>query len=866
MRWWTQGGPAAVFLAASVWLSFGRVAVVTAQTQTRLVVLPGWWVLAALTITALAISRAAAWSTPRWRAALPALLIWLPYVPGRVPAAFLIWQGPIEAVVWLIVVIGLAIAHPPSWPRTVATACADARRAPWIAAMLTATTAAAMHLWLSPRLPGGDEPHYLVIAQSLWRDHDLAVDDNHARVDYASFAANEIVPHYVKRGLDGRVYSVHAPGLAALVLPAFSFVGVSGAVATVIAMSAAMSALVWIAAWRVTASAAAAWAGWAAVCATSPMVMHTITVLPDLPGALGVIAGIAVLTAFDADAATTGGVVVTSVLLGLLPWLHSRFAVLAGVLGAAIALRLAQRREWSRLIAFAVAPAVLAAGWFAMFASIWGSPSPNAPWGTFARPAWAIVARGLPGLLFDQQVGLIVHAPVYLVAAWGLTRVCRQRWRLGVELALVAVPYAVIVAAYDGWPGGFGGPARYLVAVLPVAAVAVAWLWRSGGVTERTVIGAALAWSVPPLVGRLVAASGRHALLESFGADPLVTWWMPLVAGQRALPDFKTPDAVAAAIVWAVVSMAALVLTVVVRPRRDTASRAWLRASVMTGVGLMVASTFTWTALADAGTAPAAAQAAFVHDWRPALRSLAVQWRRPYLQTADQILPDLDLPLRRVRGDDTSFEIADVPAGAFRLELAGAAIAPGALAVHVGSSDVPLVRETLAAGRRVSLPLTLAAGVGRLRVNGDAATIDSLQEAHLRVDTLADPGAPLAEAAARYGDVDLFALDRRVYLEGGGLWTSGTAPVPLRLSRPESDRAIVMDLQAGPVPVAVDLDGHGWSSHVVLAAHDRRAVEVPAVIWRSRPLMVRADTEFVPVLRDPSHRDFRHLGVFVSVR
>ena len=35
----------------------------------------------------------------------------------------------------------------------------------------------------TPMFPGGDEPHYLVIAQSLWRDGDLAIENNHRRGD-----------------------------------------------------------------------------------------------------------------------------------------------------------------------------------------------------------------------------------------------------------------------------------------------------------------------------------------------------------------------------------------------------------------------------------------------------------------------------------------------------------------------------------------------------------------------------------------------------------------------------------------------------------------------------------------------------------
>jgi hypothetical protein len=41
--------------------------------------------------------------------------------------------------------------------------------------------AAAWRLSPGPLYPGGDEPHYLVVTQSLLTDHDLAIANNHAR-------------------------------------------------------------------------------------------------------------------------------------------------------------------------------------------------------------------------------------------------------------------------------------------------------------------------------------------------------------------------------------------------------------------------------------------------------------------------------------------------------------------------------------------------------------------------------------------------------------------------------------------------------------------------------------------------------------
>jgi hypothetical protein len=81
-------------------------------------------------------------------------------------------------------------------------------------------------LW--PRLPAGDEPHYLVIAQSLLRDHDLQIENNHTRGDYHEFFALPLKPDYLLRGVNGQIYSIHAPGLPVLVAPVFALFGYRG--------------------------------------------------------------------------------------------------------------------------------------------------------------------------------------------------------------------------------------------------------------------------------------------------------------------------------------------------------------------------------------------------------------------------------------------------------------------------------------------------------------------------------------------------------------------------------------------------------------------------------------------------------------
>ena len=70
--------------------------------------------------------------------------------------------------------------------------------------------------------PCGDEPHYLVIAQSLWRDGDLKIENNHTRRDYKEYFAPDLDPHYLTRGADNEIYSIHPVGMPVLMAPVYA--------------------------------------------------------------------------------------------------------------------------------------------------------------------------------------------------------------------------------------------------------------------------------------------------------------------------------------------------------------------------------------------------------------------------------------------------------------------------------------------------------------------------------------------------------------------------------------------------------------------------------------------------------------------
>jgi hypothetical protein len=85
---------------------------------------------------------------------------------------------------------------------------------------------AALAVYFVPRMDAsGDEPHYLLMAQSLWQEGDLDLRDNYAREDWRAYRGGPTDPHYAAPRLDGRPFPGHSPGLPFLLAPVYALGG-----------------------------------------------------------------------------------------------------------------------------------------------------------------------------------------------------------------------------------------------------------------------------------------------------------------------------------------------------------------------------------------------------------------------------------------------------------------------------------------------------------------------------------------------------------------------------------------------------------------------------------------------------------------
>lgn len=323
--------------------------------------------------------------------------------------------------------------------------------------------------------PHGDEPHYLMVAESLLRDGDLRLEQDYAERRYASFTDEDLAPHYRVRGRGGAIYSVHAIGLSLLVLPAYAVGGYPG-------VSFFMAALAWLLVREVhgllLASGASARGalGVAALMALSPPLLQYVgLVFTEVPAALVLARA---LRGMVAGPPWRGrDVLLWAVPLCALPWFNVRYAPVAAlVLAGALAARPPRRVAG----VLAAAAGVSAAGIMLYHRALYGFFDPRLVWG--ARPEFSVatLGEGLPGLALDQEFGLLPYAPVFVLCLPGLVRLARERTRLAfVSVALVLVVVGT-AGSWHMWRGGFNPPARFLVPLLPVFALALSRAFGAG--------------------------------------------------------------------------------------------------------------------------------------------------------------------------------------------------------------------------------------------------------------------------------------------------------------------------------------------------------------------------------------------------
>ncbi len=854
---WTADGPHRLGLFAS---------------RGRLIAL----VAAGLVAAALLLRRrggrvAYAWLALLWLWVVP----FLPWLPDRFPL-LLVLAGPLRWVVAAVAVAGIvwsSASKRDSEPWVVPSP----RRAVFIASLALYLILGALHARAIG--PGGDEPHYLVIAHSLLSDGDLLIENNHVERDYVAFwAGPPLRPDYMKRGLNGEIYSIHAPGLPVVMLPAYAVAGYGGVVVLLCLLAALASLAIFDLAADI-AGVRAAVATWIAVCLTVPFMPHAWLIYPELPGALIVAWAVAwVWRQQDSDG--TARWFMRGALLGVLPWLHTKFVIFLAVFGGMLILKL--RRRPRAMTAFAAPAVASVAAWLISFYVIYGTLNPEAPYGDYTRLFVLVrnIPRGLLGILFDQKFGLLVYAPVYLFAVAGFWMMLRRpelRWLGAVALVATALHVGSTTRLYMWW-GGNSAPARFLLPILPCLAPAVAlaaarlhpvWralFWTTVIVSVGIGLGGLIAperlllFSDPRGKGRIIELVQGPAplshLLPTFAQE---NWRGPLV---QLLPWLLAAGVTAAAIVY-------------LKRRDDDRSPLWIASSA----ALIFLSTAAVAAVRvpDDGQDETVRRGAMETLWRyDPQRLRPLDYRTLQRLNQDQVFALSTTTVDLGEPTDSNQRIISgplsLPAGSYqaRVWFAEGAAHDGEIVVSASDRAV-FARQDSSVQNPLIVPFQLPIGVRRLTIAASQSAARHAVKVELRPDAIVPPGeretAPVRaiESVPEHPGAYVAYLNEHAYPEGGVFWTRGTGRAAV-LVAPGGARRLTLTLFSGPTAADCTVTLLGEPQTVKTAAGQTSTVSfVVPENRRVLPLEVQASAFFRPSEVDSGSTDNRGLGCQVRI-
>ena len=356
----------------------------------------------------------------------------------------------------------------------------------------------------------GDEPHYLLITQSLLSDGDINLFNNYRDKDYLQFYPGELTSHALpgKKG-PGYEYPKHTPGLPLLLVPSY-FIGekLGGFVSHLthnpirqqqiliftlhVSMDLLTALLCWIFFLLVrdfTKNQNVALLSWFILAMTSPLFFYSHLIYPEIPASLIIIVVLfRFLSSKDLSSSTFLWI---GLGIAFLPWLGVKYIILSVGLFGFIFINFWKANRWrGKNTLLFIAPLLLSSGFFlfylwSLYGNIWPSSiykgylsSGSSPFLTIFHFNVSEFFRCGLSYLFDQRVGIFPYSPIYMIFFSGVVLSFVRKKRQTLPLFGMFLLYWCFCSLAYYW-GGYCPPGRALLPVTFILALfmagALAW-------------------------------------------------------------------------------------------------------------------------------------------------------------------------------------------------------------------------------------------------------------------------------------------------------------------------------------------------------------------------------------------------------
>ena len=324
--------------------------------------------------------------------------------------------------------------------------------------------------WNPHQRPTGDEPHYLIIAQSLIKDHDLDLKNNYEQKDYRKWgypiedfgqghvSVNSIPPYQ---------YSVHNIGWPLIFAPFLALDGRNGITFLTSFLTALLFLNIFLLVKKVTQNSRVGLIIAIVTGFSVPVIIYATQIFSEIFTALLVLY---VFRKVIDKSENLIGQILPILAISFLPWIHVKYLLISLVL--LILWVINNWRAKKRLFLTTIyIISLLILGY--LFKHWYGSFSPNAQYPSVLAYDFKHLGQGILALFMDRTFGILAYAPVYFMALAGLYFLYLENKLLTLKLSVVFLSL-FLVQAVNAPMIGWAPAGRFLVTVLSLLSIPMA--------------------------------------------------------------------------------------------------------------------------------------------------------------------------------------------------------------------------------------------------------------------------------------------------------------------------------------------------------------------------------------------------------
>jgi hypothetical protein len=316
----------------------------------------------------------------------------------------------------------------------------------------------------------GDEPHYLMITQSLVEDGDFDLKNNFEEKTYLNYIPVEVRFHGGE--INGKYRSFHLPGVSFLLIPFYwLFKLLGGAIPASLyfrlagAVINAFFALALFYILKLKFPGKEITGLWLLFLSIFPLVFHSIHLYPELPAAALMI-GAYIFTFSDKK-----NYLLSGLFLSFIPWFHVKYLPPLVVLTLAILYHLLKpfksfqlnREKITQLTRFFIFPVISLLLMVIFCKTLYNTYSPTHIFpeeSYWTVPFWLRI-KVFFAYFLDQRDGLLFYSPLFFLAFFGLKKKLKDRnLLLGMALSYI------LFHAFTSVRGAYSPAGRPLVFVI----------------------------------------------------------------------------------------------------------------------------------------------------------------------------------------------------------------------------------------------------------------------------------------------------------------------------------------------------------------------------------------------------------------